>query len=161
VLVDPRWRPGWTSWRAPRSTWSPLHDAEGSLLARAATGPVPTIEVEVTESDHAQPLYTSGTTSRPKGATMTHRALVHEYVSCIVAMGCTGDDESLHPVPLHHSAGMHVLMLPYLAVGAKAVINTGGVLVEDALYTHPAVAEAVANPHKLAFAVTQGVRPGF
>ncbi|WP_028921051.1 acyl-CoA synthetase [Pseudonocardia acaciae] len=95
-----------------------LRDADDSLLARASTGPVPTIDVEVTESDLAQLLYTSGTTSRPKGAMMTHRALVHEYVSCIVAMGCAQDDEPLHPMPLYHSAGMHVLMLPYLAVGA-------------------------------------------
>jgi len=28
------------------------------------------------------------------------------------------DDEPLHPMPLYHSAGMHVMMLPYLAVGA-------------------------------------------
>ena len=95
-----------------------LRDAEGSLLARAAAGPVPTINVEVAESDLAQLLYTSGTTSRPKGAMMTHRALVHECVSCIVAMDCSADDEPLHPMPLYHSAGMHVLMLPYLAVGA-------------------------------------------
>ncbi|MBO0874083.1 MAG: acyl-CoA synthetase [Pseudonocardia sp.] len=95
-----------------------LRDAEGSLLDRAAAGPVPEIDVEVAESDLAQLLYTSGTTSRPKGAMMTHRALVHEYVSCIVAMSCTADDEPLHPMPLYHSAGMHVLMLPYLAVGA-------------------------------------------
>lgn len=95
-----------------------LRDTDESLLSRSRTGPVPDLDVEVTESDLAQLLYTSGTTSRPKGAMMTHRALVHEYVSCIVAMGCAEDDEPLHPMPLYHSAGMHVLMLPYLAVGA-------------------------------------------
>ena len=97
-----------------------LRDTDDSLLARSSSGPVPEVdvEVEVTESDLVQLLYTSGTTSRPKGAMMTHRALVHEYMSCIVAMGCAEDDEPLHPMPLYHSAGMHVLMLPYLAVGA-------------------------------------------
>jgi fatty-acyl-CoA synthase len=33
-------------------------------------------------------------------------------------MGCHATDEPLHPMPLYHSAGMHVLMLPYLSVGA-------------------------------------------
>ncbi|HTK65936.1 MAG TPA: acyl-CoA synthetase [Pseudonocardia sp.] len=95
-----------------------LRDDEGSLLARVTSGAVPEIDVEVVETDLVQLLYTSGTTSRPKGAMMTHRALVHEYVSCIHAMGCHATDEPLHPMPLYHSAGMHVLMLPYLAVGA-------------------------------------------
>jgi len=65
-----------------------------------------------------QLLYTSGTTSRPKGAMMTHRALVHEYLSCIVSLDLRADDEPLHPMPLYHSAQMHVFLLPYLAVGA-------------------------------------------
>jgi len=95
-----------------------LRDAEDSLLERSRSGPVPRIDVPIAESDLVQLLYTSGTTSRPKGAMMTHRALVHEYVSCVVAMGCHADDEPLHPMPLYHSAGMHVMMLPYLAVGA-------------------------------------------
>ncbi|MFZ2512679.1 MAG: fatty acyl-CoA synthetase [Gordonia sp. (in: high G+C Gram-positive bacteria)] len=70
------------------------------------------------DAELAQLLYTSGTTSAPKGAMMSHRALVHEYVSCIVAFGMHETDEPLHAMPLYHSAGMHVWMLPYLAVGA-------------------------------------------
>ena len=65
-----------------------------------------------------QLLYTSGTTSRPKGAMMTHRALVHEYASCVVALDMAEDDDPLHCMPLYHSAGMHVFLLPSLAVGA-------------------------------------------
>jgi fatty-acyl-CoA synthase len=33
-------------------------------------------------------------------------------------MHCHAEDEPLHAMPLYHSAGMHVMMLPYLAVGA-------------------------------------------
>ncbi|MCW2959258.1 MAG: acyl-CoA synthetase [Solirubrobacterales bacterium] len=40
----------------------------------------------VRDEDLVQLLYTSGTTSRPKGAMMTHRALVHEYASAIVGL---------------------------------------------------------------------------
>ncbi|HHX84496.1 MAG TPA: AMP-binding protein [Actinomycetales bacterium] len=66
----------------------------------------------------AQLLYTSGTTSRPKGAMMTHSALVHEYVSCILTLDLAADDEPLVTMPLYHSAAMHVFALPYLSLGA-------------------------------------------
>ena len=95
-----------------------LRDAPGSLLDAARTGDVPVIETTVEDTDLVQLLYTSGTTSRPKGAMMTHRALVHEYVSCVHSMQMGADDAPLHPMPLYHSAGMHCFLLPYLMVGA-------------------------------------------
>ncbi|WP_433782460.1 acyl-CoA synthetase [Actinomycetospora sp. CA-101289] len=96
----------------------PLRDAPGSLLERARAGELPELTSTVTDSDLVQLLYTSGTTSRPKGAMMTHRALVHEYVSCVHAMAMTSEDDPLHPMPLYHSAGMHCFLMPYLMVGA-------------------------------------------
>ena len=99
----------------------PLRDAEGSLLALASAGAVPEIGVLVEDTDLVQLLYTSGTTSRPKGAMMTHRALVHEYVSCLAGLDITADDDPLHVMPLYHSAQMHVFLMPALAVGA---VNT-------------------------------------
>jgi fatty-acyl-CoA synthase len=49
---------------------------------------------------------------------MTHRAFVHHYLSTIVAIDVRADDEPLQAMPMYHSAGMHVFLLPYLAVGA-------------------------------------------
>ncbi|MCE3552890.1 AMP-binding protein [Pseudonocardia sp. RS11V-5] len=95
-----------------------LRDAPGSLLTQASSGPLPVLDVDVSDTDLVQLLYTSGTTSRPKGAMMTHRALVHEYVSSVLALECHEDDDPLHPMPLYHSAGMHVFLMPYLSVGA-------------------------------------------
>jgi fatty-acyl-CoA synthase len=95
-----------------------LRDAPGSLLEQASAGDVPRLDVEVDDSDLVQLLYTSGTTSRPKGAMMTHRALVHEYISSIVGLDFTEDDGPLHVMPLYHSAQMHVFLMPLLAVGA-------------------------------------------
>lgn len=93
----------------------PLRDAPNALLDND-TEP---IELEpVADTDLVQLLYTSGTTSRPKGAMMTHRALVHEYLSCVTALDLRADDEPLHSMPLYHSAQMHVFLLPGLMVGA-------------------------------------------
>jgi fatty-acyl-CoA synthase len=95
-----------------------LRDAPGSLLERASSGELPELTTTVADTDLVQLLYTSGTTSRPKGAMMTHRALVHEYVSCVHAMAMGAGDDPLHPMPLYHSAGMHCFLMPYLMVGA-------------------------------------------
>ncbi|MCF3132378.1 acyl-CoA synthetase [Streptomyces olivochromogenes] len=99
----------------------PLRDGDDSFLARLATtapyeGPEPRTE------DLVQLLYTSGTTALPKGAMMTHRALVHEYLSAIAALDLSAGDRPAHALPLYHSAQMHVFLLPYLAVGATNVI---------------------------------------
>ncbi|WP_445148577.1 acyl-CoA synthetase [Baekduia sp. Peel2402] len=93
----------------------PLDD----VLAWALTGEVPSLEgVTVKDDDLVQLLYTSGTTAAPKGAMMTHRAFVHEYISCVVALDMRADDVPLHPLPLYHSAQMHAFLMPYLMLGA-------------------------------------------
>ncbi|MFM9373447.1 acyl-CoA synthetase [Streptomyces sp. Da 82-17] len=98
-----------------------LRDADDALLSRLSAaapydGPQPGAE------ELAQLLYTSGTTADPKGAMMTHRALVHEYVSAIHALDLRASDRPVHSLPLYHSAQMHVFLLPYLAVGAENTI---------------------------------------
>ena len=45
----------------------------GSVLSSALAGDASPVDVEVGDDDLAQLLYTSGTTSQPKGAMMTHR----------------------------------------------------------------------------------------
>ncbi len=98
-----------------------LRDTPGSLLELARTGDVPGVAVEVTDEDLVQLLYTSGTTSAPKGAMMSHKSLIHEYIGCIVSLDLHQDDNPLHVMPLYHSAQMHVFLVPWLAVGA---VNT-------------------------------------
>ncbi|TQK42855.1 fatty-acyl-CoA synthase [Streptomyces sp. SLBN-118] len=103
----------------------PLRDADDSLLAELRTPRPFTPEREPGTEDLVQLLYTSGTTAQPKGAMMTHRALVHEYVSAITALDLSESDRPLHSLPLYHSAQMHVFLLPYLAVGADNTILDG------------------------------------
>ncbi|QRY62414.1 acyl-CoA synthetase [Gordonia sp. PDNC005] len=117
VLVDPALRPTLDEVAGDVPVIS-LRDADDSLLTSASSGEVPTLDVTVAPTDLAQLLYTSGTTSAPKGAMMTHQALVHEYVSSVIGLDFTADDAPLIAMPLYHSAGMHVFMLPYLSIGA-------------------------------------------
>ena len=121
VLVDPALRGTLDSIRDGLDLRHvvPLRDAEGSLLAHSGSGDVPAVAVPVASTDLAQLLYTSGTTSKPKGAMMTHGGLVHEYVSSVIALALSEGDNPLICMPLYHSAGMHVFMLPYLSVGAS------------------------------------------
>ena len=98
-----------------------LRDADDCLLVRLA-GTEPYDGAEPRGEDLVQLLYTSGTTALPKGAMMTHRALVHEYLSAITALDLSAGDLPVHTLPLYHSAQMHVFLLPYLAVGAQNVI---------------------------------------
>lgn len=92
------------------------------LAITRETGPVPEIAVAVDDEDVVQLLYTSGTTAAPKGAMMTHRGLLAEYVSCIVELGFGPNDKALAALPLYHSAQMHVFTLPQLLIGAATVL---------------------------------------
>jgi fatty-acyl-CoA synthase len=119
ALVDPALRPNLDAvWEESTGPVIVLRDAADSLLDAAVSGEVPDVAVPVGASEIVQLLYTSGTTSKPKGAMMTHGGLVHEYVSCVIALGLAAADEPLICMPLYHSAGMHVFLLPYLSVGA-------------------------------------------
>ena len=75
-------------------------------------------ELRLDENDVVQILYTSGTTSDPKGAMHTHRSLMAEYYSCLLHLDIKQSDRCLAALPLYHSAQMHVFTMPALLSGA-------------------------------------------
>ncbi|MGB3732665.1 MAG: fatty acyl-CoA synthetase [Microbacterium sp.] len=120
ALVDPLLREHFDAVRADTHVEivAPLRDDDGSFLARARSGDAMVLPTDVDGESLVQLLYTSGTTSQPKGAMLTHSALVAEYSAVIVALDFAPADAPLICMPLYHSAAMHVFMLPYLAIGA-------------------------------------------
>jgi fatty-acyl-CoA synthase len=89
-----------------------------ALDEAAPTGPEP----DIADTDLAQILYTSGTTAAPKGAMMTHRAILAEYESCIHDLDFGPRDKALAALPLYHTAQMHCFTMPQLMVGAATVL---------------------------------------
>lgn len=88
-----------------------------------ATGPsVDPVQVEQSDEDLAQIIYTSGTTAMPKGAMMTHRAQLAEYASCIVDLEFSRDDRWLAALPLYHTAQMHCFTMPAMLLGASTIL---------------------------------------
>ncbi len=96
-------------------------------------------EAEIAEDDVLAILYTSGTTGRPKGATITHRQALANLSNII----CTGmiqavagiasrgaddgvQDASLLVVPLFHVTGCLATMVLNYALGAKLVLMPVG-----------------------------------
>ena len=82
---------------------------------------VPDRPVPSGPGDTALLLYTSGTTSRPKGVHNSHRALVVTGVVAMVGrMGVTADDVIWSPMPLCH-IGAYVALLGAFATGGRFV----------------------------------------
>eukprot|EP00158_Paraphelidium_tribonemae_P001868 Partr_v1_DN24889_c0_g1_i5_m29855 putative acyl-CoA synthetase family member 3 len=64
-------------------------------------------------------VYTSGTTSRPKGVVHTHASLMSQVASITNAWSLTSRDHILHCLPLHHVHGIVNALLSPLSVGAS------------------------------------------
>jgi fatty-acyl-CoA synthase len=85
-------------------------------------GAPPRARVTVAEEEPIQIMYTSGTESRPKGAMLSSRNYLAQYLSCIVGLEATADDIDLHPMPLYHCAQLHVFLSPGLLLGSTNVL---------------------------------------
>ncbi len=79
-------------------------------------------DVDVSPEDAVQIPYTSGTESKPKGAVLSHRSLMSQYMSCIVDGEYRTGDVSLHALPLFHCAQLHCFLVPLFCVGGENVV---------------------------------------
>jgi fatty-acyl-CoA synthase len=79
-------------------------------------------EADLHDDSLAQIVYTSGTTAAPKGAMMTHKAMVSQYYSVIHNMDYAESDRALAALPLYHTAQTHAFTMPQLLVGARTIL---------------------------------------
>jgi fatty-acyl-CoA synthase len=91
-----------------------------ALLERGALTPDPRIELP--NDALAQILYTSGTESLPKGAMLTHDAVIAQYASCVAACDFKPSDVMVHAMPMFHCAQLDVFVGPFVQVGAMNII---------------------------------------
>lgn len=75
-------------------------------------------------TDPAWLFYTSGTTGRPKGATLTHRNLLAMTATYFADVDSIAPDDSvLHAAPMSHGSGLYIL--PHVAAMASQIIPEG------------------------------------
>ena len=74
--------------------------------------------------DLLQIIYTSGTESRPKGAMLTHAAVLWQYQSCVIDCEWTSTTVALHAMPLFHCAQLDAILGPALQAGAANIVTS-------------------------------------
>jgi fatty-acyl-CoA synthase len=114
--------------RVERFVWLPSEDpsepaAGMTTLDELASCRAPRPEVDLTGADLAQIVYTSGTEALPKGAMLTHDAVLWQYVSCVVDAAIAHQDVTLHALPLYHCAQLDVFFGPAIYVGSSNVVT--------------------------------------
>jgi fatty-acyl-CoA synthase len=78
--------------------------------------------VVVGDDDPVRMMFTSGTESRPKGALLSSRSLMWQYVSCAIDGQMSADDIELHTLPLYHCAQLDCFLGVDVYLGATSVI---------------------------------------
>jgi crotonobetaine/carnitine-CoA ligase len=73
--------------------------------------------------DPFQILFTSGTTSRPKGVLHSHRNILEEALRQAYQWALRPDDVLFTHMPLFHVAGQNLVLFPAMSVGAGAAIG--------------------------------------
>jgi fatty-acyl-CoA synthase len=108
ALLDGHAAAGWTS-------------RDELLRGGAAAGADPeAVRAGVRLRDEALMLYTSGTTSMPKGCPLTHEALVRTAMAAGERWRLTAEDRFWNPLPLFHVAGLFPL-LAHVHAGAATI----------------------------------------
>lgn len=87
-----------------------------------AVGPATVDAVRVPAEAPSQIVYTSGTTSRPKGAVISHKSSVMQGIAVAMVFGMRADERTCVVLPLFHVNGQYVGVIPTLTVGGTIVL---------------------------------------
>jgi fatty-acyl-CoA synthase len=78
---------------------------------------------DILPDDPAVIMYTSGTTGRPKGTTLTHANLWWNNIAVVLALDVTYDDVSLVCAPLFHIGALNVTTIATWIKGGRLVAS--------------------------------------
>jgi acyl-CoA synthetase (AMP-forming)/AMP-acid ligase II len=118
VFVAPGTGVAYEAEPADRS-WSTLADLAAS--SRSSADP----ECSVDDRDAISYLYTSGTTSFPKGVVGTHLAIYLESMSSALDSGWNATDRFAAMMPMFHTAQLNAFCTPAIMVGATIHVLRG------------------------------------
>ncbi|MFS0647329.1 AMP-binding protein [Siminovitchia sp. 179-K 8D1 HS] len=90
-------------------------------LIEEADGEIPHIPLK--GEDVVSILYTSGTTSKPKGCLITHSNYLFTGEAVSKSLCFTPEDRALIVLPLFHGNGQYYMFMPALTVGASVAIT--------------------------------------
>ncbi|MFT7135761.1 MAG: fatty-acyl-CoA synthase [Akkermansiaceae bacterium] len=99
------------------------------VMARGGTAPkarLDGISATLKPEDAINIQFTSGTTGRPKGATLSHCSIINNAISTARTMRLTPEDALCIPVPLYHCFGMVLGTLAAVSYGVKMVFPGEG-----------------------------------
>ncbi|KAM1123186.1 hypothetical protein FF1_004587 [Malus domestica] len=118
----------------PSLRWHVSVDSPSSDVLRASNNPLTTESIKKHSVGAALPLnyswapegaviicFTSGTSGRPKGVTLSHSAFIIQSLAKIAVAGYGEDDVYLHTAPLCHIGGLSSA-LAMLMIGARHVL---------------------------------------
>lgn len=112
---------GFASTLQAASGGRPVHDLDADPFA--ADGVDPDIPDCAVPSDaDVLMVYTSGTTGKPKGALLSHRALLATVHNGVHHQELTDADLVVAPLPTFHVGGLNIQTLPALYVGAQVLL---------------------------------------
>src|SRR5699024_4024186 len=80
-------------------------------------------DVDVSERDDAEILYTSGTTGNPKGALFDHLRILEVGLNVAITFKLGPEDNLLHVAPLFHSAQLNLFLISGTHVGNTQIIH--------------------------------------
>jgi fatty-acyl-CoA synthase len=120
--------------RLERTVYLPSTEAGGggdwdALVAAGEGLPDDAVAARMATLDPHDPIniqYTSGTTGRPKGATLSHRNILNNGYFTTELIGFTEQDRLVIPVPFYHCFGMVMANLGCTSHGSAMIIPAPG-----------------------------------